>query len=260
MINKYSLSVLFVLSFFTLQLSAKKPVLDSEVIPKAPLPVERFYFGNGFDGLIFSTAFIRRTETLYNPGGGYTTATNHSTGTLRFSCILNFGFTFHYNFGDHLGAYTGIGIKNVGFIEHFNDGVIVKHRTYNIGVPLALKIGNMENKRTYVYLGGGIDAAVNYKEKTFAIRHSKEKFDEWFSDATPTFMPYFFAGVTIRGVTAKVQYYPNNFLNPDFIRNNTKPFAGTDVHLLFVSLGLMFHYNTVCQEMKIKQANELNEM
>jgi hypothetical protein len=43
-------------------------------------------------------------------------------------------------------------------------------------------------------------------------------------------MPYAFAGIAInKGFTFKAQYYPNNFLNPDFTTNGIKPYAGYDV-------------------------------
>src|SRR6185312_6277682 len=106
-------------------------------------------------------------------------------------------------------------LKNVGFIEKRADTTI-KHRTYNLGIPIGLKFGNMRD-RSYFFLGAGCDAPINYREKEFIKRGDKQKFNEWFSDRTPALMPYVFAGVSMApGLTLKLQYYLNNYMNPDF--------------------------------------------
>jgi hypothetical protein len=218
---------------------AQGQVKDTGLIKTVLPPIEKFYVGNSLDGAIFSTAMIQHTTNLV--GGG--TTTNNSSGTLRFTLVVNFGFTFNFNLSRHLGVYTGIDLKNIGFIEKFQDANTIKRRTYNIGAPLGIKIGNMAKKRAYIFLGGGMDIPVNYKEKTFVIRNQKNKNNYWLSDRTPAFMPYLFAGFAInRGATFKVQYYPNNFLNPDFVSGGAKPYAGMDVHLILLSLGVNLRY------------------
>jgi hypothetical protein len=204
---------------------AKSPEPDSLKVRKPLQPVRRFYVGSGMDGLLFSTANIKN-------------GTSETNGKLRFSYILNWGFTFNLNLSRHLGIYTGIDIKNIGFIEEIG-GITVKRRTYNVGAPLGIKIGNMASKKPYFFMGGGVDVPVNYREKVFSVRNQKAKFNEWFSERTPQIMPYVFAGLALnRGVTLKVQYYPNNFLNPDFKKNGVMPYAGYDVHLEMLSLGM----------------------
>jgi Outer membrane protein beta-barrel domain len=178
---------------------------------------------------------------------------------LRFTYGFNIGVSFNFNFSRHLGAYTGVDIKNIGFIEH-NDGVTIKRRTYNIGAPVGIKIGNMAMRRTYVFFGGGVDAPFNYKEKHFQIRDQKTKFNEWFSDRTPAIMPYVFLGMAFKhGLTVKAQYYPNNYLNPDFTVNGVKPYAGYDVHLFMLSLGISMYY-TKHHDMVKKDAVKMNTM
>jgi hypothetical protein len=154
------------------------------------------------------------------------------------SLFLNAGFTFNWNLGRHFGIYTGIDVKNIGFIEKNAGGEIVKQRTYNLGVPLGIKIGNMVDKKFYVFLGGGADAPLNYREKTFVIRSQKTKFSEWFSQRTPSVMPYVFAGFAVSpGISFKIQYYPTNFLNPNFTDNGVQPYTGYNVNLILLSIG-----------------------
>ena len=229
------LSILFAACLITVDTSAKGTTTDTTV-KIITSPLKKFYIGSGMDGAIFSTATIQHITPVCATCQGMTTT--NTTGTIRFSWFINMGITFNYNASNHFGIYTGIDMKNVGYIEQIN-AVITKRRTYNIGVPVGIKIGNMMPKRTYAFIGGGVDAPINYKEKSFQIRNQKTKFNEWFSQRTPAIMPYIFAGMSVyHGITIKAQYYPNNFLNPDFIdKNGSKPYFGTEVHLILLSVG-----------------------
>jgi hypothetical protein len=213
--------------------SAKLRMPDDNDVQQVS-PVHHFYTGGGFDGAIFSTA------TMQRPG------MKDNLGTLRFSLFFNAGVTFNYDFNNKVGLYTGVDIKNVGFIEKI-DETTVKHRTYNVGVPLGIKFGNMKTKN-YFFAGAGIDVPFNYKEKEFESRSNKHKFNEWFSNRTPAFMGYVFAGLSVNpGVTVKVQYYLTNFMNSDYSEDlgggTYYPYAGYDIHLLMVSLGFNMHYS-----------------
>jgi hypothetical protein len=228
--KKY-LPCLFVLFcyFPGLECLAQKPADTAKIEEPLP-PIRKFYVGSSMDGAILSMSSV----TLNG-------ATPSSlTEVARFSYFINWGFTFNFNLSRHFGVYTGIDLKNIGFIEHDNiSGMTIKRRTYNVGAPVGVKIGNMGLKRWYFFMGGGADIPVNYKQKTYALRNQKQKFNEWFSDRTPQVMPYIFAGIAVnRGVTVKAQYYPNNFINPDFATNGTHPYAGYDVHISMLSLGI----------------------
>ena len=197
------------------------------------MPLRRFYVGSAMDGAMCSSASIQNTAYSI---GGTNSFTFNKTATVRFSYFINTGFTFNLNLGWHLGLYTGIDIKNLGFIERAY-GETIKRRTYNIGMPLGIKIGNMGPGRSYLFLGAGIDAPFNYKQKQFTDRYQKAKFNEWFSNATPEFMPYVFTGYVRRKVSFKAQYYVNNFLNPDYSKANFIPNAGYNVHVFLLSIG-----------------------
>lgn len=188
------------------------------------------YFGNSFEGAMFSTATIK--NPLYSS----------TMGTLRFSYVINAGITYNHDINDQFGVFTGLSIKNVGFIEKQGDST-VKHRTYNVGIPLGIKIGDL-NAHRYFFAGIDLEVPVNYKEKGFTSRSHKEKFSTWFSGRTPAFMPAIFAGIAMKhNVTLKLEYYLSNFLNPEFTDKGIKPYAGYDVHLILLSVGADIPYH-----------------
>ncbi|RQO30676.1 hypothetical protein DBR32_08060 [Taibaiella sp. KBW10] len=191
------------------------------------------YMSTQMDGYILSTAMMEK--------GASTKWT-----TPRFTAFLHIGATAHINFNDNFGLFSGLGVKNIGFIEKFsgNDST-VKRRVYTIGIPLGIKVGNMSG--TYAMLGGGLDIPFHFKEKGFVKRSSKVKQTEWFSQRNETLMPYVFVGAHFKpGVNLKLQYYPTNFLNTDFKQtvNNvtTQPYAGYKVNLAMVTLGIDIPY------------------
>ena len=235
------------------------PAADTGTVKKILPHIRKFYIGSSTDAGIFSSASIQNQRTIYNPGGGSSTVTTNSTGVLRFSYIINLGITFNFNFGRHFGLYTGVDVKNIGFIEHPANGEIIKRRTYNVGAPLGIKIGNMADKGSYLFLGGGIDVPINYREKMFEVRNQKTKYNEWFSKATPATMPYMFAGFAFRNsVSLKAQYYPNNYLNPDYTQKSGYPSnAGYTVHLMMLSLGFPMSYGKHGDMVK-KHVSDLN--
>lgn len=194
----------------------------------------RAYWSTGLDGSILSSSLLSK--------GG-----NTSKMTLpRFTAFLHFGGNLNYDVSKHFGIYTGLGIKNIGFIEK-NGGVSTIRRNYTIGIPLGIKFGKM-NYGSFGFLGTGIDFPFNYKEKSFTKRTNKDvKFNEWFSDRSPAAMGYVFVGAYLQpGMTLKLQYYPGNFLNPNFevIEDGIalRPYAGYEVHLILLSLGLNIDY------------------
>lgn len=198
--------------------------------------IKKLYASSTLDASIFSTAFMKSPNS------------NQSMGTIRYTYFINMGFNLHYNFSKSIGVFTGLNMKNIGFIEQVKPmDSTIKRRVYTLGVPVGIKIGNLKRKN-FGFFGGGIDLPFNYKEKGFVRRNDKEKFNEWFSDRVPAFMPYVFAGISVDpGLTLKFQYYPGNFLNADYTETITsvgniaivrQPYANYDVQLFLVSLGI----------------------
>lgn len=160
----------------------------------------------------------------------------------RFTMFFNLGSNYNYDFSNNFGIFTGLNIKNIGLITK-NDTAKLKRRVYTLGVPLGFKIGNIRDG-FFVFFGGEYDLAFNYKEKLF-YQGDKKKFNEWFSDRTPTFMPSVFAGFRFDpGFGIKLQYYPNNFFNKDFSQTvngvKTFPYQDLEADMFFVTLSYNF--------------------
>lgn len=235
----------------------KYPVRQPQYLKKAPT-VRKFYVGSGLDAGIFSTATIHHDANTPAVNGTSAQSIN-SLGILRFTYVVNLGVTFNFNLSPHLGIFTGVDIKNVGYIEQGN-GYTLKRRTYNVGAPLGIKIGNMAHNKGKLLLGGGVDVPINYNEKYFHQRDNKKRINEWFSDRTPALMPYAFVGATFsHGISAKVQYYPNNFLNENYKDNaGNMPNQGTVVNLILLSVGFNMEWHAKNNTISNRDPNGMN--
>ncbi len=238
--NLFAITLL-ALSLNSVSTYAQYPTHHSGYLKKEP-KVKKFYVGGEIDA-IFSTATIHHDAGILAVNSTSPQSVN-TLGIIRFTGT-NIGATFNFNFSHHIGLYTGIDIKNVGYVEQDN-GYTLKRRVYNVGVPLGLKIGNMASDKGYFFLGGGLDAPINFNEKYYHDRDNKKRINEWFSDRTPSLMPYAFIGASFsQGVTVKAQYYPNNFLNTNYTDNSGyMPYKGTDVNLVLLSIGFRIGFST----------------
>jgi hypothetical protein len=161
----------------------------------------------------------------------------------RFTCFLHLGFTVHVEFSKNVGIYSGLGIKNIGFItENTVAGVPVmkKRRSYNLCLPLGLKIGAF-HKSIALFGGGTIELPFHYKEKYFENGDKKSKFTEWFSNRTPLYMYSAFGGIEFPlGFYVKFQYYFSNFLNKNYSGDGIT-YANFDARVFYISFGFNFY-------------------
>ena len=213
---------------------------------------KKLYWSSGFDMMLFSTS---QTEKVLPSSTGLT--------PLRFTYLLNFGFNLNYDLGKNIAVFTGIGFKNIGFTEKFkaNDST-VKRRVLAIGAPIGVKFGNIR-KQKYGFIGAGGDLPFNYKEKGYIKRGNKDKFNEWFSDRTPLFLPYVFAGVAFSPVTIKFQYYTGSFMNTSYSESVTIA-PGTTVNytpymnfvknnIMMLSVGFDLRYSKKSKKVQITE-------
>ena len=164
----------------------------------------------------------------------------------RFTMFFNIGSNANVDLGKNLGLFAGLNLTNIGMItEEKIVGVVdtdvfkLKQRVYAVGIPVGIKIGDL--RRFYVYGGAEAAFAINFKQKTFIDGEKVDKFNEWFSNRSNPFMPALFAGFqTKSGFGLKVQYYLNDFLNPNFSEGGVKPYSGTESKIFFVTLGYNF--------------------
>lgn len=170
---------------------------------------------------------------------------------IRFSPVFNFQNVANFDRSDKFGFTAGLAFRNVGFI--YNDPSIAstkyKWRTYNVGIPVGIKIGNMD--KTFVYGGYELEIPVNTKEKVF-VNDTKTKSNEWFSKQTNQFQSSVFVGIQMPyGGNLKFKYYLTNFFNKDYtLAAGSKPHSDFNVNIFYFSLnffilkGEHFYYST----------------
>lgn len=156
---------------------------------------------------------------------------------VRFTVFFHIQQFWHLDFGNNVGFFTGIGLRNIGQISdeylpgemsdvyngnnpyaggYFNAKVI--RRTYSLGIPLAIKLGSFKD-HLHVYAGGEMEWSFHMKEKwwnSHSRSGSKTKSTAWWPEQITTFLPSAFVGVQFPGgVNLKFKYYLENFLNHD---------------------------------------------
>ena len=166
----------------------------------------------------------------------------------RFSVFFHLQSMVNKDFSQNAGFYTGLTLRNIGFIyDDPNDlGIRKKFRSYNAGIPVGLKLGNMDEK--FVFFGYELEIPINYKEKTFVNEKKEDKFDVWFSDRTPSLMHTAFVGFQgPSGVSLKFKYYLTPFFNQDFTETiagvNTQPYRGLEANVFYIALSFELFRN-----------------
>jgi len=211
----------------------------------------RFYFSNETE-IIFSFANIDADSA-------------NMDNILRWSPVFNFMGRMNYDITRHLGVDIGLGFRNVGFIakipEAEND-LKKKFRTYNFGLPIGIKIGDLNQKNPFfLFAGYELEMPFHYKEKTFENGDKTDKITGWFSDRTDLFTQSVYAGVQFpQGFSLKFKYYLNNFFNSDYelFKDgvSTKPYAGLDVNVFYFSITWFPFRDTKSYDIEVPQYQE----
>lgn len=164
---------------------------------------------------------------------------NEMSSELRWSPVFNGEGLINHDFTQHVGLFYGLAYRNVGFIYKPTADTLKKFRTYNVGIPVGIKLGNLNGG--FLYGGFEFEMPVNYKEKTFVDEVKKEKFDVWFSDRVNWYTRSVFFGINFKGGSnIKFKYYLDPFFNQNFSVSNggvkVQPFKNLDVHVFYVAL------------------------
>lgn len=165
--------------------------------------------------------------------GANVTFNNQDVNTnVRFTTFFHSQHMLNLDLTSFLGVYTGFGFRNVGLITEdlyqnvgflgveathtdYNKNTKIKRRSYSVGFPIALKIGNLKDQ-VFIYGGAEYEWMFHYKQKLF-IDGQKYKYNEWFSNRVNRWIPSVFAGIQFpKGFNLKVKYYMDDFLNPGF--------------------------------------------
>ena len=168
---------------------------------------------------------------------------------IRFSPVFNLQSQLHWDKSEKLGFFSGLTIRNVGFI--FDDptqvNVRYKMRSYTLGIPFAVKFGNMYG--TFFFGGYELEFPFNFKEKKFVNEDKEDKSSDWFSKRTPGIYHSVFAGVQAPyGIQLKFKYYMTNFVDKDYVANDgngnaTYPYQNFKANVFYISLSWQFLRN-----------------
>jgi hypothetical protein len=200
----------------------------------------RFY-GSSASEMIFSFAVID------NDG-------NDQGSILRWAPVFNIQGFANFDIANTIGLFTGLGIKNVGFIYDVpNSSIRMKYRTYNFGIPVGMKIGKLDFM--FLFAGYEIEFPFHYKEKKFE-NEIKEKFGVWFSERVEPVQHSLIAGIQFPyGAVIKFKYYLTNFHNRDYTEEIngqfSKPYENLKSNVILISLAWNMFTNTSSYTKKI---------
>jgi hypothetical protein len=174
-----------------------------------------------------------------------------ASSTLRFAPIINLETMYNMDMSNRFGLFTGLALRNVGYIydnyssrDPLNPGTFKKKfRSFNVGVPVGIKIGDLN--KTFFYGGYEVELAVQYKEKTFDGGDKINTTTGWFSDRQKIFQHGFIVGVQFPyGANIKFKYYLSEFHNQNFTTSAAvRPYEGLESHVFVFSLNMFLFKN-----------------
>lgn len=176
-------------------------------------------------------------------------AGNYLDTELRWTVYYHSGGYHNHDLTENFGLFYGLAIRNVGFITQneiigANLFTTVKRRSYTLGFPVGVKLGDL-NKNMFIFGGGEYEWLFHYKEKWFEGREKVFRETDWFSRKTNTFVPSIFAGVNFSsGVTVTFKYYLEDFMNRSYREPVTglRPYSDMESKVFYISLSKKFRY------------------
>ena len=196
-------------------------------------------FVSGSTEMIFSFATIEYTDPV--DGNLYT-----GGNIMRWAPVLNLQGMLNFDPAKAVGFFTGLTVRNVGFIyKEPGSNIKKKYRTYNIGIPIGIKLGNMNS--FFIYGGYEIEFPFNYKEKTFIDNSKRDVFVDWFGSRAEQIQHSFMVGFNFPyGFNIKLKYYITNFHNQDYVGTDPyqpdlgphKLYEGLKSNIIYFSLNI----------------------
>jgi len=178
-------------------------------------------------------------KLIFSNAPGISRGNENVASPMRFTAFFNYSTFINVDLTRHLGLSVGLEIKNIGVI--LRDSVFrTKHRAYALGVPVYLRIGNMD-KKWYFLAGAQYDYLFAYKEKVF-VDDAKIKRHPY--NSVRPFIPSVFVGFKAKsGVSVSVHYMLENFFKDDYRfkdpRDNHQLQGYNNSQLLYFTIGFM---------------------
>jgi len=196
------------------------------IITSASFSQDTKFYGSGGSEMIFSFAKID------NQG-------NDNGNVMRWAPVLNIQGYANVDFANIFGLFGGLSVKNIGFIyDEPNTNIKWKYRTYNLGIPVGIKIGKLDFM--FIFAGYEIEFPFAYKEKKFE-NEIKDKFTVWFSDRVEPVQHSLMAGIQFPyGMDIKFKYYLTNFHNKNYVEVvdnvSSMPYENLNSNIFYFSI------------------------
>lgn len=208
---------------------------------------------------------IEKKNKIYTSAGGefifsfVNSNSNIEETSMRFSAWFHMQFHWHYDFTNNIGAFWGLGSRNIGYttkpksndiyVKNFtvydnrlNNGeggyrlsdnysseqriTDIKRREYTIGVPLGFKLGRFSDN-LFGFFGGEIEFPFQFKNKVYVDGKRVFRESKWFSKETNNYFLSVFVGVQMPwGMNFKFKWYLNDFINTSY--STTENYTLTD--------------------------------
>jgi len=178
-------------------------------------------------------------KLIFSNAPGISRGNENVASPMRFTAFVNYSTFINVDLTRHLGVSAGLEIKNIGLI--LRDSVFrTKHRAYALGVPVYLRIGNMD-KKWYFLAGAQYDYLFAYKEKVF-VDDAKIKRHPY--NSVRPFIPSVFIGFKAKsGASVSVHYMLENFFTDDYRfkdpRDGHELQGYNNSQLLYFTIGFM---------------------
>jgi hypothetical protein len=166
-----------------------------------------------------------------------------ASSRMRWAPALNIHSYLNKDLSEQFGLFTGIAVRNVGYTytNYFDEEAMKtyekKFRSYNLGFPLGIKVGNLSE--FFVFAAYELDIPFAYKEKTYDDGAKIRKDITWFSDRQQRFQHGVMAGFQLTtGAYVKFKYTFNEFHNQDYVdADGYKPYEGLKSNIFYVTMG-----------------------
>jgi hypothetical protein len=183
--------------------------------------------------------------------------TQSVNSNFRFAPVINIQSFFNVDFNEHFGLFTGLAVRNVGYIygnytlTTTNAASVTttktlekRFRSYNIGIPIGFKLGNLN--KAFIYAGYELEIPFLYKEKTYDGGDKTDKITGWFSNRQQSFYNSVLVGVQFPyGLNVKFKYYLTEFHNEGFTAaDGSKPYAGLKSNVFTIALSALIFKDT----------------
>lgn len=201
-------------------------VIINVLISASNIQAQNIYSSNQIK-LIFSTApnISRESQQIGSP--------------VRFTAFFNYSTFLNLDLTKTLGLSAGLEIKNIGVT--LKDSVFkTKHRSYAVGVPVYVRIGDMD-KKWYFLAGAQYDYHFAYKEKIF-VDDAKIKRHPY--NSVRPFIPSVFVGFKSKsGTSISIHYMIQNYFSDSYRfkdpRDNRPLQSYENSQLIYFTIGFM---------------------